>query len=219
MKRLVPTISLLVVLLAAPNARAQEFRVNAWGLIASPMSVELTGDDLNNYEIGQTDMSLGLGAFYQHVFSKRISGRFELSGRQNHYGTYASVGSLVTDTAWCTALETTVESVVVVSFDRHIDLAGHDTRFFLGTGPVLSAVVEQSIGSPSNAPDPPSEGSYGKLGWMFEGGLALGLSPTFGVFARFRGQSDYETFSASSDADIVRKLNSFGFHIGAEFGL
>jgi hypothetical protein len=213
------TLSLICIVttLAAHAARAQEYRHNAWGLIASPMSVELTGNDLSNYEVGATDMSLGLGAFYQHVFSPRISGRFELSARQNHYGTYAPVAPLTS--AWCTALETTVESVVVLSFDRHVDLAGHDLRFSLGTGPVLSAVVEQMIGSPSNAPDPPSEGSYGKFAWMFEGGLALGLDPKFGVFARFRGQTDYETFSASSDADIVRKLNSFGFHVGAEFGL
>lgn len=199
------------------SAQAQDYPRNAWGLVASPMSSTLTGDDLSPYEVGASDMSLGLGAFYQHVFSPRVSGRFEMSARQNHYGTYAQVAPL--ETAWCTALETTIETVVVVSFDRHVDLAGHDACFSVGTGPVISAVVEQTIGFPSYAPEPPSEGSYGKFGWMFDAGLALGLDPRFGVFARFRGQADYETFGASDSADIVRKLDTFGFHVGAEFGL
>lgn len=217
MKRITPLIAMLVVLCAASFSQAQEFRRNAWGVTAAPMSCELTGDDLSNYEVGQTDASLGLGGFYQHLFSRRVSARFELSARQNHYGTYAQVAPLAT--AWCTALETTIETVVALSLDRHVDMAGHDARFSIGVGPVISAVVDQTVGFPSFATTPPSEGSYGKFGLMLDAGLALGLDPKFGVFARFRGQTDYSTFSESDSADIVRKLNSFGFHVGAEFGL
>ena len=216
MRILIGLLMLLVIATTTP-LHAQEYTRNAWGLLASPMSCELTGDGLSNYEMGATDMSLGLGVFYQHIFSPRVSGRFELSWRQNHYGTYVVVSPL--GTAWCTALETTVESVVVIGLDRHVDMAGHDLRFSVATGPVVSAVVEQTIGYPAFATQPPAEGSYGKFGWMFDAGLALGLDPDFGVFARFRGQSDYETFGESDDADIVRKLASFGFHVGAEFGL
>lgn len=213
-------LALVLVFATASPLHAQEYPRNAWGLIASPMASELSGDDLSNYEVGATDMSLGLGAFYQHVFSPRISGRFELSARQNRYETFADTdtGALGGGITWCSASETTVETVVVISFDRHIDMAGHDLRFSIGTGPVISAVVDQTIGKPSETVRP-REGNYGKFGWMFDGGLALGLDPKFGVFARFRGQNDYETFGESDEADIVRKLATFGFHVGAEFGL
>src|SRR5712675_574538 len=145
MKARIAFVALFTVvwLACARASSAQDYPRNAWGLMASPMSSTLTGHDLSNYELGASDMSLGLGAFYQHVFAPRVSGRFELSARQNYYGTYAQVAPLAT--AWCSALETTIETVVVVSIDRHVDLAGHDARFSLGTGPVVSAVIEQTI--------------------------------------------------------------------------
>jgi len=210
-----PIVMLILAGFATP-LHAQEYRHNTWGMFAAPMFSELAGD-VYNFEAGAYETSLGLGAFYGHVFTSRFSGRFEVSARQVRYETYADAGNPASLTL-CSALESTIESVLAFSVDRHIDMAGHDARFSVGTGPVVATVYDQTIGKPSRVGEPPLAGTYARFGWMFDAGLALGLDPGLAVFARFRAQGDLSTFSESEDADIVRRLNMFGFNVGAEFG-
>lgn len=207
-------VSALIVFTASPLF-AQEFRRNAWGLVAAPMTYELTGNDLG------TNTSLDLGLFYSRFISHAISARVEVFAQDRKYMTEEFSPDGLGGGEWIPYIvdEAALAATLLLNFDRREDLAGHQLRLSIGAGGMATKVLDQTIrhADPGFATSV-GWGDYSKLGWLMEAGMALDVEPGSGVFARLRIQRDVSIFGESDDADIVRELAAFGFHVGAEFG-
>jgi hypothetical protein len=214
-------LACIILFFTVSSSQAGDNRRNAWGVLVGTPTYGLT--EGHPYEVGQTNTSLDFGAFYTRFFTPHFSGRFEIYANDRHINTFATVnpGTLLESTAWFSVQERAVETTVVFSLDKRVDVGGHESRFSFGWGPTMSYVYDQTLGKASpfalSAGDPRA-GTYGKFGFTTDAAFGLALDPGMAIFARFRYQQDVSTFDESDDADIVRELYAFGFQTGMEFG-
>lgn len=204
------------------SSRADDYRRNGWGVVVGTPTYGLTKG--HPYEVSQTNTSLDFGAFYARFFTPHFSGRFELYADDRLINTFAPVNPATTNefTSWFSVEERAVETTIVFSLDKRVDVGGHEARLSFGWGPTMSYVYDQTLGKPTSSstfyPGDPRAGTYGKFGFTSDAAFGLALDRGMGIFARFRYQQDVSTFDESEDADIVRELYAFGFQTGMEFG-
>jgi hypothetical protein len=212
-------LSLALVALSASSLHAQDFARNAWGLAAAPMTYNIK--EGREFEVNESNTSLDFGLSYARFFSPSWSGRLEVFLQERDLYTFHSVsGYTWVDDAYYSVEEKTVQTDLVLRADRRFRLGEQGSRFFAGAGLLLAAVYDQTISRPTSSTmaGDPTAGTYLKFGWLADAGVSLGIDDDFGVFASFRIQQDEDAFSRSDDADIVREVAAFGFHVGAEFG-
>lgn len=194
----------LIATFAAP-LHAQEYKRNAWGMAFAPMTYGST--EGNAFETNNT--SLDVGIFYARFFTPKFSTRLEVFAQNRHVISFGSYGTQVYSVD-----ENGLTGAVLLAGDRRIDLSGHEARFSSGGGFTVTAITGQERFSTSYAD--PDAGTYGKVGFLVDAGMTLGLHSSTGVFTRFRYQQDWTTFA--DDGDRTMLYRTFGFLVGMEFG-
>ena len=218
MNRIAPLIAVLVSLLAAPAARAQEFHRNAYGMYVAPTFYGIAKG--TEYELANSGGGLDFGLYYAHAFAPVLSMRIEA-----RYATRA-----LEDVNWNEFFhaydvyrlsEKIIEIPVLLEADRRIDVGNHQLRISVGGGASYQYVLEQEMLEPfeidSGYHFPPT-GSYQKLAMLFDGGATFDVDRKSAVFLRMRFGFDAFTWGESSDDSLVRRFWATGFYAGFEYG-
>lgn len=212
-------LSVLLVVVAAPAARAQEFHHNAYGMYVAPTFYGIAkGTD---YERATSGGGLDFGLYYAHAFAPTVSVRLEA-----RYATRA-----LEDVNWnefnhaydvFRLSEQILEIPLLLQLDRRVDVSGHQLRISVGGGASYQYVLEQELLEPFEIDEGfhfPPTGSYQKLAMLFDGGTTFDIDRRSAVFLRLRFGFDAFTWGEASEDSLVRRFWATGFYAGFEYGL
>ena len=210
-------LSVLLVFVAVPAARAQEFHHNAYGVYLGPTIYGIAkGSD---YQFATSGAQPDFGLYYAHAFAPSFSIRLEakLEWRvlddiewNDDIGTYLQFR----------LSESIVEVPLVLQGDRRIAVGEHELRISVGGGASFKYVWDQKLLTPAGAhPLLTAADSYEKLALVLDGGATFAIDRKSSVFARLRYDFDVTTFGEPTGADVIRQFWGMGFYAGFEFGL
>jgi hypothetical protein len=202
-------------MVAAAPARGNDSHQNAWGIYAAPIMYGFAQG--SQYDLAADGNALDFGAYYTRFIGSRFSARLEVRFGQRQI----DATQYITGSPWLYFFrldETFVEFPLMVHSERRTMFGDREARLSIGGGAVFTAVLDQELLLAEGESPLLTAGEYQKFGWTVDAGLTVDVGGGAGVFALLRYQRDESVFGESEDADVQRRFEAWGMHVGLESG-
>jgi len=215
--RVIPLLVTIGLAVMPVAARAQASENNAAGVYAAPVLYGFSHG--SEYQLATSGGGLDIGAYYSRFFTPRWSMRIEARFGSRALDDAIRVSDPLIGWARVRVSEAFVQFPLMVERSDRLLVDDHELRISTGFGAAVSYVISQDLLVPGGTSTwfTPAD-SYGRAGFVVDGGVAFRVVRTTSVFLRFNLAVDLWSFAEPDDADVIRRFWSTGFCAGYEYG-